>query len=223
MKMGEDKINPLWRRCMVVPAPVFFCVLCTVFVMAALPVAAQPAEQDRQAGPVAVQPPGPPEGEGQEPDREDLIKEQTLQRLKRRMDNKNMLSSPETLPGEMSSVFYTPEQYQLLLEAIERFKTRGPLVKTAPTDETGEPKDPGIRELSLSGIAYLSEDKWVVWLNGKRLTPKSLPEEVLDIDVHESYVDMKWYDPYTELIYPVRLRPHQRFNLDMRIFLPGNL
>lgn len=180
-------------------------------------------------------PPDPPEndaGQGAQQDEkkpdgtdvgEETLVDMTLQRLERRAVNKNSLEPPQTNPRDMASMFYTAEQYQLLLDAIETFKLRGPLTQTTPVDKSGKPKDPGIRELSLSGIAYMSKNKWVVWLNGKRLTPKSLPKEILDIEVHENYVEMKWFDPFTELIYPIRLRPHQRFNLDMRIFLPGNL
>jgi hypothetical protein len=32
---------------------------------------------------------------------------------------------------------------------------------------------------------------------------------------------MKWFDEYTNQVFPIRLRPHQRFNIDARMFLPG--
>ena len=84
-----------------------------------------------------------------------------------------------------------------------------------------EARPRGIREISLSGILFKGKDSWVVWLNGKRLAPDALPKEVIDIKVAESHVDLRWFDAYTNLIYPIRIRPHQRFNLDTRIFLPG--
>jgi hypothetical protein len=43
----------------------------------------------------------------------------------------------------------------------------------------------------------------------------------MDIKVSRAYIDLKWFDGYTNKIYPIRLRPQERFNLDSRIFLPG--
>ena len=68
---------------------------------------------------------------------------------------------------------------------------------------------------------YSQADNWVVWLNGQRVTPEAIPKEIMDIKVRKDYVELKWYDSFSNLIYPVRLQPHQRFNLDSRIFLPG--
>ena len=80
---------------------------------------------------------------------------------------------------------------------------------------------PGVRNIRLGGILYTSADDWTIWLNDQRVTPKALPEEVLDLRVYEDHVEMKWVDEYTNQIFPLRLKPHQRFNLDTRIFLPG--
>ena len=83
------------------------------------------------------------------------------------------------------------------------------------------PPPPEERNISLGGILYTKDGSWTIWLNGKRVTPKALPPQVLDLKVFKGHVDMKWVDAYTNQIYPIRLRPHQRFNLDTRIFLPG--
>lgn len=80
---------------------------------------------------------------------------------------------------------------------------------------------PEEREIRLSGIAYQSSKKWTIWLNNQRVTPDSLPEEVMDLKVYKDYIEMKWHDDYTNRIMPIRLRAHQRFNIDTRIFLPG--
>ena len=45
----------------------------------------------------------------------------------------------------------------------------------------------------------------------------------LNVPIKDGYIEIKWYDSYTNLVYPLRLRPHQRFNLDNRIFLPGTV
>ena len=81
--------------------------------------------------------------------------------------------------------------------------------------------DPGIRNISLSGIAYEGSKNWTIWLNGQRVTPKAIPKEALDLKVFKEYIEIKWFDEYTNRIIPIRLRPHQRFNIDTRIFLPG--
>jgi len=83
------------------------------------------------------------------------------------------------------------------------------------------PTDPGIRNISLSGIAYNGYKNWTIWLNNQRVTPDAIPEEALDLKVYKNYIEIKWFDEYTNRIIPIRLRPHQRFNIDARIFLPG--
>lgn len=89
------------------------------------------------------------------------------------------------------------------------------------TEEVKEPPRPEERELILGGILFHDREDWTIWLNKKRVTPEALPEEVYDLNVYENYIEMKWYDEYTNRIFPLRMRAHQRFNLDTRIFLPG--
>lgn len=126
------------------------------------------------------------------------------------------------------SLFFTYWQHEAIKEAK---KSRGGHVR-APTqaeldamvsgDEDLMPKkEPGIREISLSGIVYEGPDKWTVWLNGQRITPNALPKEILDLRVFKDYIEVKWLDEFSSQIFPIRLRAHERFNLDMRIFLPG--
>ncbi len=99
-------------------------------------------------------------------------------------------------------------------ELARSLRTRDDLeVKPRPPPEE--------RELFLSGIVYKQGKNWTIWLNGKRVTPDALPVEILDLKVYKTYVEMKWFDEYTNQIFPIRLRPHQRFNIDTRIFLPG--
>lgn len=80
---------------------------------------------------------------------------------------------------------------------------------------------PGIRELRLGGILHGGSSQWIIWLNGMRVTPASVPEQVIDLKVRGEFIEIVWYDEYSELIFPIRLRPHERFNLDSRMFLPG--
>lgn len=129
--------------------------------------------------------------------------------------------------NDLQSLFFTFWEHSAIRDARN---SRG-MVRAPTEDELRRAREasaqrldrppPGIRELSLGGIVYASGNDWTIWLNGTRVTPDALPEELLDLQVHKEYVEMKWLDEYTGQIFPVRLRPHQRFNLDSRIFLPG--
>ncbi|MGH1399005.1 MAG: hypothetical protein ACRBCT_07310 [Alphaproteobacteria bacterium] len=80
---------------------------------------------------------------------------------------------------------------------------------------------PEERNITLNGIVYNAVRDWTIWLNGKRFTPDALPREAIDIKVYKEYIEVEWYDEYTQRILPIRLRANQRFNIDTRIFLPG--
>ncbi len=125
-------------------------------------------------------------------------------------------------PDDIPSLFFTVWTHRLIKDARTLYKFRqdtdpGPI----EDDYEDEIRQPGVREISLGGIVFVKDDEWTVWLNGRRITPKAIPEEVLDISVSREYIELKWMDSYTNTVFPVRLRPHQRFNLDTRIFLPG--
>ncbi|MCB9973342.1 MAG: hypothetical protein H6863_05360 [Rhodospirillales bacterium] len=117
---------------------------------------------------------------------------------------------------EIPSLFFTPETLALLKDAL------GGLNTTALADVgDGSPKEPGIRELALGGIVYESKEDWTIWLNGRRITPNTIPGEIFDMTVYKEFVDLKWYDAYTNRLFPIRLRANERFNLDSRLFLTG--
>lgn len=135
---------------------------------------------------------------------------------------KSRLRDGSVVPDPEQTLFFTAWQHSLLQEAKIGFITRRPSPGEVATGQnTNAPRDPGIRELTLGGIAFGDIGKWTVWLNGVRVTPDAIPDQVMDIKVSRAYIDLKWFDRYTNRIYPVRLRPHERFNLDSRIFLPG--
>ena len=132
------------------------------------------------------------------------------------------LRKVEIQPSSMKTLFFTLWQHKLLQEAKRGFTDRRPEEHELTQEEDlTAPRPRGPREISLAGIVYKSSDRWTVWLNGARITPDAIPKEVIDIKVFKRYVELKWYDSFTNLIYPVRLKAHQRFNLDSRIFLPG--
>ena len=119
------------------------------------------------------------------------------------------------------SLFFTHWQY----EAIKDVKNSSGFVR-APTEEELNNEDEfapdrGVRELILGGILYKAEDDWVIYLNSERVKPDSVPEQILDLKVFKQHIEIKWLDEYTNTIYPIRLKPHQRFNMDQRIFLSG--
>lgn len=130
--------------------------------------------------------------------------------------------SPNPGLNDLLPLIFLKDEYQLLQEAKAISHTRPPLPGEIDRVSIGdETIAPGIRELSLAGIVYRSGRDWTIWFNEQRVTPTAIPEEVLDLRVHKDFIEIKWFDAYTNQIFPIRLRPHQRFNLDSRIFLPG--
>lgn len=77
------------------------------------------------------------------------------------------------------------------------------------------------REVRVGGIVYTGPQNWIVWVNGRKVTPKEKPWQIMDIRVNGEYIEMKWIDEWSRKVYPIRIRAHQRFNLDTRTFLPG--
>jgi hypothetical protein len=125
---------------------------------------------------------------------------------------------PSVNPEDLKTLLFTAWQYALLLEAKTYNATRPP----SASELNGNGQTPtGPREISLGGISFITAKSWTVWLNSQRIKPDAIPKEIMDIKVSEDHVDLKWFDASTNLIFPIRLRPHQRFNLDDRIFLPG--
>lgn len=125
---------------------------------------------------------------------------------------------------QMPSLFFTHYQYK----AIEQAKNKRGFV--APPTEAelaainkGEnlQLDPESRYIKLGGIVYKDKDDWTIWLNGKRVTPDAVPTQILDLVVYQNYIEVQWMDETTNQIFPLRMKAHQRFNMDMRIFLPG--
>lgn len=77
------------------------------------------------------------------------------------------------------------------------------------------------RQITLSGLLYSSQDDWVVWLNGIRVTPDKKLKEIRSINVDKKLIEVQWFDAITDKVYPIRMRPHQKFDLDLQLFLPG--
>ena len=132
-------------------------------------------------------------------------------------------------PEEYISLVFTHWEHVAIQDAkrsrgLVRPPTEAELTRDLKTreDELERIKPPPEkREIRLAGIVYRKGGDWTIWLNEQRVTPDAIPEEVLDLKVYKTYIELKWFDDYTNQIFPIRLRPHQRFNIDTRIFLPG--
>jgi hypothetical protein len=117
-----------------------------------------------------------------------------------------------------SLVFTEAEHREIILARRAAGKVRAP---EASEGQGGVVPSEEERNIHLQGIVYTAKDDWVIWLNGKQITPLALPEEALAIEVYREYIEIKWYDDFTNQIIPLRLRPLQKFNIDTRMFLPG--
>lgn len=126
--------------------------------------------------------------------------------------------------SQVPSLFFTPEQHALLREARIGFDTHVPTLQASTS--TGDPNDPNfrsfaVRNIYLAGIVYNDAKDWTIYLNKARVTPANMPSEIVDIKVYKDYIELKWFDQVTNQVFPIRLRPNQRFNLDAKVFLPG--
>ncbi len=137
---------------------------------------------------------------------------------------KKVQQKRDVKPMDISSLFFTYWQYQSIQDSKSvRGVVRPPTEAELAAIERGDdikPK-PSERYLSLAGIVYTNDDDWTIWFNSKRVTPDAVPPEVLDLKVYKDYIELKWFDDYTNQVFPIRLKSHQRFNMDQRIFLPG--
>ena len=136
-----------------------------------------------------------------------------------------VMRQPNINDAAIPSLFFTNREINLIEESESGFVARAVTeeeVRQADDAQENEIRpELGPRELRLGGILYSSANNWTVWLNGQKITPKRLPPEVLDITVGKEYIKFKWFDAYTNQIFPIKLKAHQRFNLDSRLFLPG--
>ncbi|MCD8520193.1 MAG: hypothetical protein LRY36_01395 [Alphaproteobacteria bacterium] len=131
-------------------------------------------------------------------------------------------------PDELRSLFFTFWEHNAIKDARNaRGLARPPTeAELAMLSDGGEELErirppPEEREIRLGGIVFTRQGDWTIWLNSKRITPQALPREIVELRVYKDYIELKWLDEYTRQIFPIRLRPHQRFNMDSRIFLPG--
>ncbi len=88
-----------------------------------------------------------------------------------------------------------------------------------PVEQTPAPSGP--RRIQLSGIAYSSPERWMIWLNGQRVTPNQSLPEIVELQVYRNYIDLKWFDRYLRKIIKIRMRPNQIYDIANGVMLPG--
>jgi len=125
------------------------------------------------------------------------------------------------VPVNTPSLFFTVREQALIEEARRGVTARLATDRELDAAQDGDSIVKGPREVSIGGILYAGANDWVIWLNGEKITPQSLPSEITDITVNKDSVKLKWFDAYTNQIFPIKLKTHQRFNLDSRIFITG--
>lgn len=151
--------------------------------------------------------------------------------------NKAIAQAPITLPNntevEKEDLFASIDVASLkstvftYAEHLEIKRARRAVGRVASPTKSGRSfadgyrPPPETRYIHLQGILYTAPGDWIMWLNGKKYNPTALPQEALGIEVYSDYIEIKWYDDFTNQIFPIRLKPLQKFNLDTRIFLPG--
>ena len=136
------------------------------------------------------------------------------------------LKDPDIELNQISSLFLTSIEENLVISARKGFVTRAPTEGEFAREQRDAELEKNVvksspREVSLGGVLYIAPNEWTVWINSEKMTPKNLPSEILDIRVDKDSVKLKWFDIQTNQVFPIKLRTHQRFNLDTRIFLPG--
>lgn len=112
-------------------------------------------------------------------------------------------------PVFLENVFLSDEE----VSAIQRA-----LLGVDKQEDTG-PKPP--RLLRLSGLLYKNPNDWVIWLNGNRLTPDRLLPEIIEIRVDSKQIYLKWFDYGINNVIYITLRPHQIYDMETGILLPG--
>lgn len=117
------------------------------------------------------------------------------------------------------SFFFSRNEVVAIKRAMSGFESALPSGEGDGAD--GEAAPPPNRQIRVSGILYVSPDVWTVWVNGRRVIPGYLLPEIVDIRVERRFVYLEWYDQMTDTIISITLRPHQTYDIDTGILLPG--
>jgi len=119
-------------------------------------------------------------------------------------------AAPVDMSAVSKSLFFNTQELASIQQAKQGY--------VAPAAGTLEPQaaaiNMGPRTLKLAGIVYNSDNDWIIWFNGERVHPKTLPENVKGLIVKKDRIAVRWLDKATNRIISLVLRPHQQYNLD---------
>ncbi len=114
------------------------------------------------------------------------------------------------------SLLFSPAEIVALRRAAQ-----GGSVGTAVLNADSTTVIPEKRVISLAGVVYRAPGDWIVWLNGKKMTPKDILPEVVEIKVSQDRVHLKWFDIGLNNVISITLRPHQTYDIVTGVLLPG--
>lgn len=120
--------------------------------------------------------------------------------------------TPTNEPAFNKSLLFELEQLRQIQYAVDGYvMSLGK--KEAPVPTT--------RLIKLAGVIYKATDNWVIWLNGRRVTPDRLLPEIVDIRVRKDKVYLKWFDKGLRDVILITLKPHHTYDIGAGILLPG--
>lgn len=122
-----------------------------------------------------------------------------------------------------SRFMFSGEELEKLKKALMGGYKKAPEPEKPRQTEEDRAPETSSRIVSLAGLIYSGPQDWTFWLNGRRVTPDKVPEEVQNLYVTKYYIDFSWFDRQTNQLYPIRLRPHQSFHLDTKVFFTGTI
>lgn len=117
-------------------------------------------------------------------------------------------SKPHAAEPIIGTVMFSPEEYQLLGQAIsvyERKTGRQAAVSSAPVKgnaATIAPSTARTPNFYLGSIMYFSPDQWAVWLNNKKYSKDKMINEVDLLGVQSDKVQMRWKVNSLDVIVP---------------------
>lgn len=117
------------------------------------------------------------------------------------------------------SLFFSPNQIASIMRANQGFIA--PKEAYDEKNQSEKPVDSGPRILSLSGIMFQGPNDWIIWFNGHRVTPKNIPDRVMGLKVESNRIHLKWMDIGNQRVINLTLYPHQQYNIDTNVILPG--
>jgi hypothetical protein len=115
------------------------------------------------------------------------------------------------------SLLFSPLELTAVNRAVAGATTGTALLEAGKTAQ----QIPQRRIISVAGVIWRSASDWMVWINGKKVTPKDVLPEIVDIKVERDKVDLKWFDIGINGVISISLRPHQTYDIVTGVLLPG--